>query len=237
MWQKPDLILTRNYETEDLLVTPLHISDHFFIRFSIGLPEQPHVPPQPVHHTIYHHPASKRVETDKPCRLHSMSSMYQLVKFKFFPFQVSLKSPDAVVVLPIYIGNITLNTSPSRTVASTPDHSGAAGITPTAPPAEEHLDESLCTGGAVSEEIPTKSHSQQDSSGQPVTMSPSAFSHAPGAAMPPGHRRPDMSSPLFCLSTGATIPFFTEGDVTPIPTSCSLILPPEYSSWDYPHGQ
>uniref|UniRef100_A0A3P8WWN4 Arrestin domain containing 1 n=1 Tax=Cynoglossus semilaevis TaxID=244447 RepID=A0A3P8WWN4_CYNSE len=157
-----------------------------------------------------------------------------LIDIDYF-IQVSLKSPDAVVVLPIYIGNITLNTSPSRTVASTPDHSGAAGITPTAPPAEEHLDESLCAGGAVSEEIPTKSHSQQDSSGQPVTMSPSAFSHAPGAAMPPGHRRPDMSSPLFCLSTGATIPFFTEGDVTPIPTSCSLILPPEYSSWDYPH--
>lgn len=155
-----------------------------------------------------------------------------------FMLQVSLKSPEAVVVLPVYIGNIALNLSPSRLMPSSPDHCGltvvpsAAGVTPSAPPAEEEPEDMLCAGGMASEEIPTKSHSQQDASGQPVTMSPSAFSHAPGAA----HRRPDASAPLFCVSTGATIPFFTEGNVTPIPTSCSLILPPEYSSWDYPHG-
>lgn len=114
---------------------------------------------------------------------------------------------------------------------------GAACVTPSAPPAEDEPEEGLCAGGTASEEIPTKSHSQQDPSGQPVTMSPSAFSHAPGAALPPSHRQPDASAPLFCVSTGATIPFFTEGNVTPIPTSCSLILPPEYSSWDYPHGK
>ena len=109
--------------------------------------------------------------------------------------------------------------------------SGRAGITPSAPPAEEDSEEGLCAGGVASEEIPTKSHSQQDPSGQPVTTSPSAFSQASGAALPARD-----SAPLFCLSTGATIPFYTEGDVTPIPTSCSLILPPEYSSCDYPHG-
>lgn len=157
--------------------------------------------------------------------------------------QVSLKSPDAVVTLPIYIGNIAVNLSPSRPMPTSPDHCGATiaasatGVMPSAPPAEEEPEEELCAGGVVSEEIPTKSHSQQDPSGQPVTMSPSAFSHAPGAALPPSHRRPDASAPLFCVSTGATIPFFTEGNVTPVPTSCSLILPPEYSSWDYPHGQ
>lgn len=156
--------------------------------------------------------------------------------------QVSLKSPEAVVTLPIYIGNIAVNLSPSRPMPATPDHCcatiapRAAGVMPSAPPAEEEPEEGLCAGGMVSEEIPTKSHSQQDPSGQPVTMSPSAFSHAPGAALPLGHRRPDASAPLFCVSTGATIPFFTEGNVTPIPTSCSLILPPEYSSCDYPHG-
>ncbi|XP_042364634.1 arrestin domain-containing protein 1b [Plectropomus leopardus] len=161
-----------------------------------------------------------------------------LIDIDYF-IQVSLKSPDAVVTLPIYIGNIAVNLSPSRTMPSSPDHSAiapsAAGVTPSAPPVEEEPEEVLCAGGVVSEEIPTKSHSQQDPSGQPVTMSPSAFSHAPGAALPPSHRRPDASAPLFCVSTGATIPFFTEGDVTPVPTSCSLILPPEYSSWDYPH--
>lgn len=153
---------------------------------------------------------------------------------------MSLKSPDAVVTLPIYIGNIAVNLSPSRPVPPSPMHSaaaGAAGVTPSAPPAEEDPEEGLCVGGFTSEAIPTKSHSQQDPSGQTVTMSPSAFSHAPGAALPPSHRQPDASAPLFCVSTGATIPFFTEGNVTPIPTSCSLILPPEYSSWDYPHGK
>lgn len=156
--------------------------------------------------------------------------------------QVSLKSPEAVITLPIYIGNISLNMSPSRPMPPSPDLCGvtvapsAAGVTPSAPPAEDDPEDVLCAGGMATEEIPTKSHSQQDPSGQPVTMSPSAFSHAPGAAVPPSNRRPDASAPLFCVSTGATIPFFTEGNVTPIPTSCSLILPPEYSSWDYPHG-
>ncbi|XP_028457010.1 arrestin domain-containing protein 1b [Perca flavescens] len=161
-----------------------------------------------------------------------------LIDIDYF-IQVSLKSPDAVVTLPIYIGNIAVNLSPSRAMPSTPEHAiapTAAGVTPSAPPAEEEPEEGLCAGGVASEEIPTKSHSQQDPSCQPVTMSPSAFSHAPGAALPPSHRRPDASAPLFCVSTGATIPFFTEGgNATPIPTSCSLILPPEYSSWDYPH--
>ncbi|XP_070845500.1 arrestin domain-containing protein 1b [Chaetodon trifascialis] len=163
-----------------------------------------------------------------------------LIDIDYF-IQVSLKSPDAVVTLPIYIGNIAVNLSPSRPMPPSPIHCGAtmvpcaAGVTPSAPPAEEEPEEGLCAGAVASEEISTKSHSQQDPSGQPVTMSPSAFSYAPGAALPPSHRRPDASAPLFCVSTGATIPFFTEGNVTPVPTSCSLILPPEYSSWDYPH--
>ncbi|XP_057674422.1 arrestin domain-containing protein 1b isoform X2 [Corythoichthys intestinalis] len=161
-----------------------------------------------------------------------------LIDIDYF-IQVALKSPEAVVTLPIYIGNIAINLSPAGTVPSTPDHCdmaiapNVAGVTPSAPPVED--DEQLYAVGAASEEIPTKSHSQQDSSGQPVTMSPSAFSHAPSAVLPPGRRQHNISAPLFCVSTGATIPFFTEGDPTPVPTSCSLILPPEYSSWDYPH--
>lgn len=156
--------------------------------------------------------------------------------------QVSLKSPEAVVTLPIYIGNMAVTLSPSRPVQPSPMHSadaaGAAGVMPSAPPAEDDPEEGLCAGGYTSEAIPTKSHSQQDPLGQTVTMSPSAFSHAPRVALPPSHRQSDASAPLFCVSTGATIPFFSEGnDVTPIPTSCSLILPPEYSSWDYPHGE
>lgn len=147
--------------------------------------------------------------------------------------QVSLRYPEAAVTLPIYIGNIALNQSPTRSTPTSPVR--AAGVMPSAPPAEEDPGDDLCAGGFTSEELPTKSHSQQDPSGQAVTMSPSAFSSAPGAAAPPSHNHPNASAPLFCLSTGATIPFFTEGNVAPTPTSCSLILPPEYSTSDYPH--
>src|SRR4029434_1093318 len=40
-----DLILARNCTTDNLTVTPLHLSDHFFIRFDVRLIEQPSVPP------------------------------------------------------------------------------------------------------------------------------------------------------------------------------------------------
>ena len=51
-----DLIVTRNCSTANLTVTPLHLSDHFFIQFTVSLPEHPHVPPEmvskpPVPHT------------------------------------------------------------------------------------------------------------------------------------------------------------------------------------------
>ncbi|XP_055081664.1 arrestin domain-containing protein 1b isoform X2 [Periophthalmus magnuspinnatus] len=147
-----------------------------------------------------------------------------LIHIDYF-IQVSLKSPDTVVTLPIHIGNIAVNLSPTRVPDPVP--SSPVGVAPSAPPCEDNLGD-LCAGGVANEEIPTKSHSQQDPSGQPVTM-------LPGAALPPAGLYPDLSAQLFCLSTGATIPFFTEGsDITPIPTSCSLILPPEYSSWDFP---
>ncbi|XP_071008925.1 arrestin domain-containing protein 1-like [Oncorhynchus clarkii lewisi] len=162
-----------------------------------------------------------------------------LIEIDYF-IQVSLKSPETVVTLPIYIGNIAVNLIPSRPMPSTPAPTTISpnpeGVTPSAPPAEEDLEEVLGAGGSVSEEIPTKSHSQQDQSGQPPTMSASAFSYTPGVDFPPSQRRAnDTSTPLFCVSTGATIPFFTEGNATPVPTSCPLILPPEYSTWDFTH--
>ncbi|KAG5282606.1 hypothetical protein AALO_G00057850 [Alosa alosa] len=39
-----DLILTWNCTTETLMVTPLHLYDHFFIRFNVSLTEQPPAP-------------------------------------------------------------------------------------------------------------------------------------------------------------------------------------------------
>lgn len=167
-----------------------------------------------------------------------------LIDIEYF-IQVSLKSPEAVVTLPIYIGNIAVNLTPSiphpiaqgAPVPAMPSLSPVP-VVPSAPPAEDDLEGELGAGGVDSEEIPTKSHSQQDSSGVPLSMSPSVFGQASGP-LPMQSQQPtqysDGSAPLFCLSTGATIPFFTDGNTTPVPTSCPLILPPEYSTWEYPH--
>lgn len=149
-----------------------------------------------------------------------------------------------MVTLPIYIGNIAVNLTPTRppqhgaAMASMPSL-GPGPVVPSAPPAEDDEDEVQGAGALSSEEIPTKSHSQQDPSGQAIGMSPGAFSHAPAQALPQGQlgQSAESSAPLFCVSTGATIPFFTDGNATPVPTTCPLILPPDYSSWDYPHGE
>ncbi|XP_076854328.1 LOW QUALITY PROTEIN: arrestin domain-containing protein 1a [Brachyhypopomus gauderio] len=97
-------------------------------------------------------------------------------------------------------------------------------VTPTAPPPE------LVAVGGESEDIPTKSHSQLQGGGPGPAASPNAFSYAPGLAFPQRNNGTNASAPLFCLSTGATIPFFSEGTTAPVPTPCSLILPPDYLS-------
>lgn len=40
-----DLIFTKNCQANDMKITPLHVSDHFFIHLTIGLPEPPASPP------------------------------------------------------------------------------------------------------------------------------------------------------------------------------------------------
>ncbi|KAJ8286522.1 hypothetical protein GJAV_G00040120 [Gymnothorax javanicus] len=167
-----------------------------------------------------------------------------LIEIDYF-IQVSLKSPDAVATLPIYIGNIAVNRTPSYPSPSAPRSSSPGRVTPSAPPAEEDEEEDGLelgvAGGVASEEIPTKSHSQQDHTALlPPCVSPSAFCYAPGLTFPPRDQQDvplqqGPTAPLFCVSTGNTIPFFSEGSATPVPTSCPLILPPEYSTWDYPH--
>uniref|UniRef100_UPI003AAC6526 arrestin domain-containing protein 1-like isoform X1 n=1 Tax=Centroberyx gerrardi TaxID=166262 RepID=UPI003AAC6526 len=108
-------------------------------------------------------------------------------------------------------------------------------ISPSAPPAEDHEG---AVGGTTSEAIPTKSHSQLGASGPHAAVSPSAFSYAPGLTFSQNQRHngpaADSSGPLFCVSTGATIPFFSESSATPMPTSCPLILPPDYRNSAYP---
>ncbi|KAF7696755.1 arrestin domain-containing protein 1b [Silurus meridionalis] len=167
-----------------------------------------------------------------------------LIDIEYF-IQISLKSPETVVTLPIYIGNIAVNLSPTRLNPPTQLQHGAAmapmpgpgPVMPSAPPAEDDEEDVQGAGALSSEEIPTKSHSQQDPSCQSISMSPGAFSHAPSQAVPQGQQgqSTESTAPLFCVSTGATIPFFSDSNATPVPTTCPLILPPEYSSWEYPH--
>ncbi|XP_066513463.1 arrestin domain-containing protein 1-like isoform X1 [Hoplias malabaricus] len=107
-------------------------------------------------------------------------------------------------------------------------------VTPSAPPPDPDM---LVPGTRQSEEIPTKIHSQQQARGSEAAVSPNAFSYAPGLNFSQRQRtnNSSASAPHFSVSTGATIPFFTEGNAPPVPTNCPLILPPDYRSQSYPH--
>nr|XP_014342090.1 PREDICTED: arrestin domain-containing protein 1 isoform X2 [Latimeria chalumnae] len=152
-----------------------------------------------------------------------------LIDIDYF-IKVSLRTPDVSVTLPLYIGNIAVNQAPltpSRSVHHIPQE-----VLPSAPPAEEGEEDLIASGYQPMDNvrIPTKSHSQQQ-----------RFSYAPGLSFP--EPQPDLEQsgspahPMLCVSTGATVPYYAEGAVTPIPTSCPLILPPEYTAHAHPLDQ
>uniref|UniRef100_W5M0P7 Arrestin domain containing 1 n=1 Tax=Lepisosteus oculatus TaxID=7918 RepID=W5M0P7_LEPOC len=157
-----------------------------------------------------------------------------LIQIDYF-LQVQRHETD-LVQAPLVDHHVILGFKTTTKRSTKPAPRSAPGATPSAPPAEEVED---LAAGLENEEIPTKSHSQQDpSGGRQPSFSPSAFSYAPGLSFSEDQRRCNASGPsgpLFCVSTGATIPFFAEGGVDPVPTSSQLILPPEYSTWGYPH--
>ncbi|XP_056145655.1 arrestin domain-containing protein 1-like [Lampris incognitus] len=108
---------------------------------------------------------------------------------------------------------------------------------PSAPPAEDQQGAvgGMGSMGSQSDAINTKSHSQLSASGPHTAISPSAFSYAPGLIFSQNQQHNgDPNEPLFCVSTGSTIPFFSESSATPMPTSSPLILPPDYSTSAYP---
>ncbi|XP_068928793.1 arrestin domain-containing protein 1 isoform X2 [Petaurus breviceps papuanus] len=159
-----------------------------------------------------------------------------LIHIDYF-IQVSLKAPEATVNLPLFIGNIAVNCpplSPGLSLSGLPPP-----LVPTAPP--EDLDMAACGPcPMVSVSLPTKSHSQQQQ------QSTRPFSYTPGLSFPetrpeaepgPDDDSPAPTRPPLCLSTGATVPYFAEGPVVPMPTASDLILPPEYSSWGYPYAE
>ncbi|XP_007459057.1 PREDICTED: arrestin domain-containing protein 1 [Lipotes vexillifer] len=140
--------------------------------------------------------------------------------------QVSLKTPEAIVTLPVFIGNIAVNHVPLS------PRPGQGLVVPSAPPQEEA--EAVAGGPHFFSDpvsLSTKSHSQQQ---QP----PAALDSVPGAPEPhpqDGSPAPHPLPPPLCISTGATVPYFAEGSGGPVPTTSTLILPPEYTSWGYPY--
>ncbi|XP_072344385.1 arrestin domain-containing protein 1b isoform X1 [Scyliorhinus torazame] len=144
-----------------------------------------------------------------------------LIQIDYF-IQVSVRSPEILVSLPIYIGNIAVNSpplTPSRQSQPT-----QATVMPTAPPAEDIG----ATGHQPMDSVilPTKSHSQQQ------TLSSHPFNYAPGFE---NHTSEQLPGPVLCISTGATVPYYADGPVVADLSENPLILPPEYSTWAYPY--
>lgn len=141
--------------------------------------------------------------------------------------QVSLKQPEAVVTLPVFIGNIAVNHVPLS------PRPGPGLVVPSAPPQEEA--EAVASGPHFFSDpvsLSTKSHSQQ----QQLHAALGSVPHgAPEPRPQDGSPAPHPLPPPLCISTGATVPYFAEGSGGPVPTSSTLILPPEYSSWGYPY--
>ncbi|KAM6182065.1 arrestin domain-containing protein 1 isoform 1-T1 [Erethizon dorsatum] len=146
--------------------------------------------------------------------------------------QVSMKVPEATVTLPVFVGNIAVNQVPlSPQPGPGPLPGTSSSVVPSAPPQEEA--EAVAGSQHFSDLVSlcTKSHSQQQSL-------PVGLGSAPGALEPcaqDGSPAPNSLHPPLCISTGATVPYFAEGSVCPLPTTSTLTLPPEYSSWGYPY--
>ncbi|XP_058301368.1 arrestin domain-containing protein 1 isoform X7 [Hylobates moloch] len=146
--------------------------------------------------------------------------------------QVSLKAPEATVTLPVFIGNIAVNHAPLSPRPGLGLPPGAPPlVVPSAPPQEEAEAAAGSPHFLDPVFLSTKSHSQQ----QPLLAT---WSSVPGAPEPCPQDGSPASHPLrppLCISTGATVPYFAEGSGEPVPTTSTLILPPEYSSWGYPY--
>lgn len=138
------------------------------------------------------------------------------------------------MTLPVFIGDIAVNHVPLSPQPGPGQPPGALPlVVPSAPPQEEA---EAAAGGPPFADLGslfTKSCSQQ--------LPPSAaLGSVPGAPEPrpqDGSPAPHPLAPALCISTGATVPYFAEGSGGPVPTTSTLIQPPEYSSWGHPYGE
>uniref|UniRef100_A0A8C0ZQ30 Arrestin domain-containing protein 1 n=1 Tax=Castor canadensis TaxID=51338 RepID=A0A8C0ZQ30_CASCN len=147
--------------------------------------------------------------------------------------QVSMKAPEATVTLPVFVGNIAVNHAPLSPLPGPGSPLGAfSPVVPSAPPEEA---EAVAGASHLSNPVSlsTKSHSQQ----QPLSAALGSVPVAPESCAQDGILAPHSLHPPLCVSTGATVPYFAEGSGGPVPTTSTLILPPEYSSWGYPYGE
>jgi hypothetical protein len=145
--------------------------------------------------------------------------------------QVCMKAPEATVTLPVFVGNIAVNHAPLSPLPGPGSPLGAfSPVVPSAPPEEA---EAVAGASHLSNPVSlsTKSHSQQ----QPLSAALGSVPVAPESCAQDGILAPHSLHPPLCVSTGATVPYFAEGSGGPVPTTSTLILPPEYSSWGYPY--
>jgi hypothetical protein len=144
-----------------------------------------------------------------------------------------MKAPEATVTLPVFVGNIAVNHAPLSPLPGPGSPLGAfSPVVPSAPPEEA---EAVAGASHLSNPVSlsTKSHSQQ----QPLSAALGSVPVAPESCAQDGILAPHSLHPPLCVSTGATVPYFAEGSGGPVPTTSTLILPPEYSSWGYPYGE
>ncbi|KAG7249813.1 hypothetical protein CRUP_030176, partial [Coryphaenoides rupestris] len=175
----------------------------------------------------------------------------ELIKIDYY-IKVSIKSPEVILVLPLHIGNVSLDkkkasakhtpsstptpvsttdgdptlsprTAPKPAPKPAPRNRASSYIPPTAPPAEGGRG---AVGGG--DAFPTKSHVQMADLAPRTPVSPSAFSYAPGLTFPQNHRHS-------CGALNPSGPLFSEVNANPMPTGSPLILPPDYQLASYPH--
>ncbi|XP_007945272.1 arrestin domain-containing protein 1 [Orycteropus afer afer] len=139
--------------------------------------------------------------------------------------QVSLKAPEATVTLPVFIGNIALNHAPLSLLPG--PGSPQSQVVPSAPPQDEVEAAGVPHFMDPTVVLSTKSHSPPG----PFSSPPDALEHCAQDHSCVPHSLP----PPLCISRDATVPYFTDGSGGSAPATGSLILPPEYSSWGYPH--
>lgn len=168
--------------------------------------------------------------------------------------QVSLKSPDVLLTLPIYIGNVSLDKKKRSSRKEVPSSSAAAGDTlvsvtspgtspyaakPTLPahPAPEHSLPQSRKSVNNYPSAPVAEFYQEPESGtnhghpnkrqsQPVSCN--AFSYAPGLSFFNDKQRSGREPLCGASNTITSAPFLTESDI---------LSSVDYSSAEYPQGQ